>query len=224
MNTNNPKASLVERLYTRRAKLYGWFFIRLLRYGAGLKAFIRHHPRYWDASISRILDAGCGSGVLVQAIHTIAPRADRQFFALDLTQTMLDDLCNWAASQKKLDLTLRKTDVTDPAWPEAEGWSGYDLVMSSAMLEYVPKESISIALGNLRKSLADDGIFLLFITRKNFLMRWLIEKWWKARAYSKDEINSLLMEAGFTDVRFKRFPFPYLHLNIWGHVIEARRG
>ena len=55
-------------------------------------------------------------------------------------------------------------------------------------------------------------------------MHWLIEKWWKARAYSKEEINDLLVDAGFTDVRFERFPVPYSHLNIWGHIIEARRG
>ena len=148
----------------------------------------------------------------------------RQFFAFDLTQKMLDDFSKWASSQKKLDLTLIKADVTDPAWGRVEEWHGFDMVMSSAMLEYVPKESLSIAFENLRESLSDDGIFLLFITRKNVLMHWLIEKWWKARAYSKEEISDLLVDAGFTDVRFERFPFPYSHLNIWGHIIEARRG
>ncbi len=224
MTHRNSDALFVEQLYTKRAKFYRWLFIRFFRYGAGLQAFFRDHPHYRAPQVTRVLDAGCGSGTLVRGIHAVDPDVARQFFAFDLTQKMLDDFSKWASSQKKLDLTLIKADVTDPAWGRAQGWHGFDMVMSSAMLEYVPKESLPIAFENLRESLSDDGILLLFITRKNVLMHWLIEKWWKARAYSKEEINDLLVDAGFTDVRFERFPFPYSHLNIWGHISEARRG
>jgi hypothetical protein len=56
----------------------------------------------------------------------------------------------------------------------------HHLIVSAAMLEYVPRAAFVRALSTLRMRLAPDGRFLLFITRRNLITSVLIEKWWKA--------------------------------------------
>jgi cyclopropane fatty-acyl-phospholipid synthase-like methyltransferase len=101
-------------------------------------------------------------------------------------------------------------------------WTGYDLIVSSAMLEHLPKDRLKDALMHIGARLAPEGRLLVVITRKNWLMKFLIEAWWKAGMYERDEVASVFEEAGLAPV-FGRFPFPYNHLNLWGLVIEARR-
>ena len=92
-----------------------------------------------------------------------------------------------------------------------------------AMLEYIPKNENGKAFRNLNNRLRDDGIFCLFITKKNLLMLLLIKWWWKANLYKKEEIKQILIEAGFKNISFKKFLFPYNHLNYWGFAIEAKK-
>ena len=63
---------------------------------------------------------------------------------------------------------------------------------------------------------------MLFITRNNALMRPLIGRWWSANLYTQAELRRAFPEAGFAEVTFLRFPFPYGYLNIWGHIVLAR--
>lgn len=53
-------------------------------------------------------------------------------------------------------------------------------------------------------------------------MRYLIERWWSAELYTRDELAAAAAEAGFTQVRFRRFPARYRHLDLWGHIVEVR--
>jgi cyclopropane fatty-acyl-phospholipid synthase-like methyltransferase len=91
------------------------------------------------------------------------------------------------------------------------------------MLEYIPKPKINQAIRNLSDLLKEDGTILIFITKRNLFMRLLIKMWWKANMYDKAEIMEVLTEAGFQEVNFKKFLFPYWHLNIWGFIIEAKK-
>lgn len=43
-------------------------------------------------------------------------------------------------------------------------WGGYDLIVSTFMLEYVPRDALPTALSALRARLADRGSFFLCIT------------------------------------------------------------
>ena len=54
-------------------------------------------------------------------------------------------------------------------------------------------------------------------------MRWLIGRWWHAELYSRAELEQRLAAAGYTRWQFRRFPFPYTFLSLWGHVVEAQR-
>ena len=103
-----------------------------------------------------------------------------------------------------------------------DGWGNFDLIVSSAMMEYLPRERLVDALRGLRLLLNETGSFLLFITRKNWLMRPLIGHWWSANLYQAAELQESFRLAGFTTFAFRSFPFPYKHLSVWGHIIEAK--
>jgi cyclopropane fatty-acyl-phospholipid synthase-like methyltransferase len=96
-----------------------------------------------------------------------------------------------------------------------------DLVVSASMLEYVPRTRLAGALSGLRSLLEDGGSLVLFITRRNWLTRPLIGRWWRSNLYDAGEIEEALRQAGFGSIRFCRFPSRFRHLGLWGHVVEA---
>jgi len=53
-------------------------------------------------------------------------------------------------------------------------------------------------------------------------MKPLIERRWQANLDTATELREALAKAGFSQVRFSRFPHSYRHLDLWGHVVEAR--
>ena len=214
----------IEELYTEKASFYHSFFIDILGYGNGLKKFFESH-NYLKQNI-KILDAGCGTGLLTRVLTGIAKKEKFEginYHGFDLTQAMLDLFKKWIPKRYEQTILLQKADVLllDEQLPK--DWKDYDLIVSSAMLEYIPKSKIGQAIGNLIKLLKEDGTFLIFITKRNLLMRLLIKMWWKANMYDKNEIKQVLMEAGFKEVKFKKFLSPYWHLNSWGFIIEAKK-
>jgi len=212
----------VEQLYSEKASFYHHFFVDFLRYGAGLKALL-HRADYLRPGI-RVLDAGCGTGILTRNMVEIARAQGLEgitFQAFDLTPAMLDLFREWMARTGTPAIELRQANVLEPT-QLPEDWKDYDLVVSSAMLEYLPKERLKDALAHLGSRLGPGGTLLVVITRRNLLMRFLIEAWWKANMYERDEIAGIFEEAGLVPT-FQCFPLPYGHLNLWGHVIEARR-
>lgn len=215
-------ADEVRRLYTERTDLYHWFFADLLGYGPGIRALVGASGLL--ASGQRILDAGCGTGVVSRGVLATARRRGLTGITIDgfdLTPAMLARFREWLAANEIGNVTLTLGDVCDPR-SLPEGWNGYDLVVSSAMLEYLPKASLAAALGHLRARLRPGGHLLFAITRRNPLMAVLIERWWESHAYQRAELERHVRAAGFGEVRFGHFPFPYRWLDLWGHVVVAR--
>jgi hypothetical protein len=91
------------------------------------------------------------------------------------------------------------------------------------MLEYLPRDRIADALRGLRMRLRDGGSLILFITRRNWLMRPLIGYWWRSNLYTASELRQAFRDAGFSHFEFLRFPPDASYLTRWGHIIEARR-
>lgn len=212
----------VQALYTRKAGFYHRLFIDFFLYGKGLAAYFRRRGGLRPGM--RILDAGCGTGIQTRNLYGLArdqALGGIVFNAFDLTESMLDLFRAWIRRTDARGITLHRADVLRPDQLPAD-WRGYDLIVSSAMLEYLDREELGRALANLARLAAPGGEIVVFITRRNFLMRWLIEAWWKANMYEKEEILRIFDEAGL-DARLAAFPFPYNHLNLWGLVIEARR-
>lgn len=212
-----------QGFFTARHAAYARF-ISAMRYPQGLRAFWRASPLIRPGL--RILEAGCGTGALTLAVHDACARRGarpRAYHAFDLTPAMLDRLRATLARRGMADVALAEANVMDLA-ALPPGWSDYDLVVSAAMLEYVPRDRFPHALATLRARLRPEGTFVLFITRRNLLMRALIGAWWASNLYTRAELVDAFGRAGFAAVTFRRFPPAAWHLTPWGHIVEARSG
>jgi SAM-dependent methyltransferase len=210
-------------LYTKRVALYHRFFMDILRYHQALAAFFRKSS-YMRQGI-RVLDAGCGSGVVTKSLYDIANIKGFQgvtFYAFDLTEAMLNLFRQWVVENEDGNIELAQADVLQPG-QIPKHWKDYPLTVSSAMLEHLPKTEIKNALCNLRQLMEENGTIVIIITKRNFIMEWLIHRWWKANMYERDEIRGLFDEVGFSSVKFRSFPFPYSHFKLWGFIIEAKK-
>jgi SAM-dependent methyltransferase len=212
----------VRDFYTANASLYHRLYIDILRYGRGVNAFLRQSGTLQPNL--RILDAGCGTGNVTRQVLDLAERrgiTGLSIHGFDLTPAMLDRFRRWLHREEVEAVDLREANVLE-SHHLPESWVGYDRILSSAMLEYLPKNRLAEALANLRRRLAGDGTLTIFITRRNLLMKGLIEWWWKANLYTRDELREIYREAGFDSITFRRFPWPFWYLNLWGLIVEAR--
>jgi cyclopropane fatty-acyl-phospholipid synthase-like methyltransferase len=84
-------------------------------------------------------------------------------------------------------------------------WKEYDLIVSSTMLEYLPPNQVKDALTNLKQLLSSSCLLLILMTRRNRLTRWLAGKWWKTNTYAERDIQALLQDVGFEEIKFRDF-------------------
>jgi ubiquinone/menaquinone biosynthesis C-methylase UbiE len=172
----------------------------------------------------RVLDAGCGTGTVTLALREAL--LDRNFLpgmmqGFDLTPKMLENFHDTLQEREIEGVNVVQADALQlDALPD--GWNNYDLIISAAMMEYLPRERFVDVLSGLRFLLNEAGSLVLFITRQNWLMRPLIGQWWDANLYQPVELEDSFHLAGFSTIKFRSFPFPYKHLSLWGHIIEAR--
>jgi SAM-dependent methyltransferase len=210
----------VRKLYTRRSLLYQTIFVDFLGWGKELEAFFRRW-KYVRPNL-KIVDAGCGTGVVTKILHKIASHKGFEgveFHAFDLTPAMLDIIRKWIVEEGARNITLKQADVLELESLPSE-WREHDLVVSSAMLEYLPKEKVRHALRNLSQLLREGGTLLLFVTRRNFLTGWLGKRWWKTNVYEEGEIRKLLREVGFDKVEGKKLSSRWSKSIM---VVEARK-
>jgi SAM-dependent methyltransferase len=208
-------------MYTERLQSYVRF-VRLVGYPQGLRAYFER-SRLLRSNL-RALDAGCGTGIVTLALREalrnrgLHPGTLRGF---DLTPQMLEEFRETLRSRAIPGVELVQADVLQlDTLPE--DWNDFDLIVTASMMEYLPRERLADALGGLHLRLSEGGSLVLFITRRNWLMKPLIERWWDANLYEAAELEEAFRRAGFESVTFGRFPFPYHHLALWGHIVEAK--
>lgn len=197
----------VQSFYTQKAKLYQRFFVEYLQWENVLQTFFAEH-RYLDSGM-KILDAGCGTGSVTRVLHNLAQSDGLQnvtFHAFDLTPAMLDLFRQWVESEGAANIHLRQANVLDLEHQLPADWAGYDLIVSSAMLEYIPVENRSQALINLRRLLKDRGRLLLFLTKRTWIASWIGAKWWGTNLFDRDALQLELQQAGYTDIQNRELP------------------
>lgn len=211
----------VKTLYTKKARFYQWLFIDVLGWGKQLEAFFCNSDHLGPNL--KILDAGCGTGIVTKILYSIAGQqgfTGIQFYAFDLATAMLDVFREWIAKQGVKNIELMQANVLLLEEQLPSHWREYDLIICAAMLEYIQKHKVRKAVSNLEHLLKNKGTLILFVTRRNFLTRWLAQSWWKANVYEEREIEQILQQAGFSTVRFKPFS-PSWENSIM--VVEARK-
>ena len=214
--------SAALKLFTEKHGEYTRF-IRLMLYPQGIRAFFQR-CRLLGAG-QRILDAGCGAGVVALALRQAMARRGPTpglMHAFDLTPSIIQRFRQTLATQNIGDVEIAEADVLAlDALPQ--GWTNYDLIVSASMLEYVARGQLADALRGLRELLTPEGRLILFITRRNWVMRLFIGLWWRSNLYSADELREAFKLAGHSQVYFRGFPLTACYLTIWGHVIEAHK-
>lgn len=210
------------QLYSQRSGSYVRF-VRCVRYPEGIRAYFLGSPLL--ASGLRVLDAGCGTGIVTLALRDALLRrglTPGPLHAFDLTPAMLERFRGTLRRRGIQGVELAQADVLElDRLPTA--WGDYDLVVSASMLEYLPRSRLGAGLGGLRSLLREGGRFVLFITRRNWLTRPLIGRWWRSNLYGRSELDEAFREAGFPSIAFRRFPLRFRYLSLWGYIVEARR-
>ena len=209
-------------LFSERHASYARF-IRAVRTPQGLRAFFLRDPAL-RAGL-RVLDAGCGTGAVTFALLGALERRGLRptaLHAFDLTPAMLEHFRASLARRGVEGVATAQADVLalESLPPD---WTGYDLVVSASMLEYVPRARFAEALAGLRARLRAEGRLVLFITRDNWLTRPLIGRWWRSNLYGEAELREAFRAAGFSRCAFPGFPLEAKHLAAWGHVVDAAR-
>jgi ubiquinone/menaquinone biosynthesis C-methylase UbiE len=210
MNTDVSTKTLYNKELCKKYKiLTGAFF-----YPQGIRAFILQGLPIKDNH--RILDAGCGHGILSRAIRDkvrIDAIQGTQQYAFDISEDMLQGFKEMGAGG----IDLRRHDVRELSYDN----DYFDLVVTSAMLEYVP--DIENALSSLKRSLKPGGKIYVFMSRKTRLNDFLFQPFGKPRCYSFPELTSILLRVGFQNIKRHRFPRSSFWLNIWGIIVEANK-
>ncbi len=204
---NEEAARRAKALYTAKAALYQFFFVQLIGYGLALNAFFT--KRNLLASDMKVLDAGCGTGLLTKIHWWLAKRNHYEgvrFFAFDLTPRMLDTFKLWIAkNDAQRDIELCELNVLKLVERPAE-WNDFDVVVTASMLEYIPRTALPDALRDLIALLKPGGHLILCITRRDILTRWLVGTWWQSNLYTKPEIAEAFRAAGAADIKFHHLP------------------
>jgi cyclopropane fatty-acyl-phospholipid synthase-like methyltransferase len=216
-----PNSSDVSVLYTKGIAKYK-SFISFFRSPQAMLSLLLRSDLLRPGL--RMLDAGCGFGMATFALLEAMRRRNFDFEridAFDLTPAMLDRFQSEIQKRGVARVQLRQCDVLALGALPAT-WTNYDLILSTSMLEYLPKQELARALSALRARLTPQGRILVVITKRTLEAKVLIEWWWHANRYTKDELRLAFQEAGFVHLVFRSFPSRYFWLNRASQVVEAR--
>ncbi|HEX8284733.1 MAG TPA: class I SAM-dependent methyltransferase [Pyrinomonadaceae bacterium] len=168
-------------IYDRFTNLYDLMF-RFNGYGRSVERYLRENPLPLPAG-ARVLDAGCGTGLLTLAFLR-AHRRPADVASIDLSVRSLHTARKAA---RKLKLAPRR----EVSFAQANALSlpfadeAFDLVMTSGVLEYLPLRE---GLQEVARVLAPGGL-LFFVPVKPALFTSLLEVMFSFKAHPPDEVD-----------------------------------
>ena len=184
--------------YRRRRWLYDTM-TALIGYKKSIRGFFHDHQL--SVAGKKVLDAGCGSGALVKALYD----PSSAFFGFDLTPAMLDQFRAWTEQKELTNVFFQQANAFSIDTDLPKDWTQFDFVISSGMLEYLPKEYLADVLASFRRRLASDGKLVLFISRDRLFNALWLKRFWKANLYKKQELADAFTSAGFHEVQILPF-------------------
>lgn len=207
------KSNQVQELYNRRARLYD-LMVHLIGHKRALQNVLSRKGLVREQI--KVLDAGCGTGILSFAINSIAKTEqckNVQLLGFDLTPAMLDRFRSGAAKEG-LKPSLVQANILDLPDGLPADWKDVDLIVSSGMLEYLPKTELPTALAKLRTFLKPSGRMLIFISRDGWFNRLFLGNFWQANVYTGEELQKAFAQAGYNILSIEKH-------KSWGFAIEA---
>ncbi len=219
-------ATMARKLFNKRAPIYDFLFRKLIDFAPVFRDFF--YDRDLLTSDMKVLDAGAGTGLLTRVLYPMAREkglSNITFHAFDLTQAMLDVFDDWIRKEGAEEaVSTRVQDVLHlETLPEA--WGDYDLVVTVAMLEYIPRRSLHKAVAGLLGRLKPGGKMVLFLSGRTPLMRFFLGWLWRSNLYTRPELDVVFAKAGATNVEYLPFPVgrPYLTRGGYMLVVETTR-
>lgn len=156
-----------------------------------------HHP-------GRVVDLGCGNGLLLSEIHRCHPTT--ALCGIDLSPAQVEQ------NRARLPgIRWFAADLTDASGLLAELCGKFDAVIASELVEHV--DDAEVVLRNARL-LASQGGFL-FLSTQSGPIREMERIVGHVRHFSRDHTRALLMQAGWEPVRVWNCGFPFHDLSKW---------
>ena len=169
-------------IYDRFTSLYDLMF-RVNGYGRSVERYLRENPLPLPAG-ARVLDAGCGTGLLTLALMRVL-RRPANIAAIDLSRRSLQTARRAARKQRpaaRCGVTFAQANaLTLPFADET-----FDLVMTSGVLEYLPLRG---GLGELARVLAPGGHLLFVPVRPSPLTR-ILEVMFRFKAHPPEAVDT----------------------------------
>ncbi|MDQ3805563.1 MAG: class I SAM-dependent methyltransferase [Acidobacteriota bacterium] len=168
-------------IYDRFTSLYDLMF-RFNRYGASVERYLRETPLPLPSG-ARVLDAGCGTGLLTLALLRVLQRPAR-VTAVDLSRRSLVT-ARRAVKKSEHDPRHRVSFLQANALSLPFPDHSFDCVVTSGVLEYLP---LGEGLGELARVLAPGG-YLLFLPVRPAPLSRLLEIMFRFKAHPPQSVN-----------------------------------
>jgi ubiquinone/menaquinone biosynthesis C-methylase UbiE len=168
-------------IYDRFTHLYDLMF-RVNGYGRSVEGYLRENPMPLAAG-ARVLDAGCGTGLLTLAFLR-AHRRPANITSIDLSVRSLQTARRAAQKLRpapRREVTFAQANALQLPFADET----FDLVMTSGVLEYLP---LSDGLQEMARVLAPGGI-LFFVPVRPSPLTLLLEVMFRFKAHPPAEVD-----------------------------------